>query len=101
MFERRIHAAVDVAEKTLEVVGFHLRCLFSAYAVTSEPTGSPTIARLMLPGVRGLNTTIGRRLSMQSEIAVASMTFKRCSRTWRYEIRSKREALGDTIGSAS
>src|SRR5262249_52458805 len=71
------------------------------YAVTSDPIGSPVIARLMLPGVRRLKTTIGRRLSMQSEMAVASITFSPCSSTWRYEIRSKRVALAFTIGSAS
>src|SRR3954470_19623544 len=60
----------------------------SSYAVTSEPIGSPLIARLMLPGVRRLNTTIGRRLSMHSEIAVASITLRPRSRTCRYEIRS-------------
>jgi hypothetical protein len=30
----------------------------------------------MFPGLRRLNTTIGIALSMQSEIAVASMTFR-------------------------
>ena len=48
-----------------------------------DPIASPEIARLMLPGVRRLKTTIGRRLSMHSEMAVASITFKPCSRTWR------------------
>ena len=33
-------------------------------------------ARRMLPGVRRLKTTIGSLLSMQSEIAVASITFR-------------------------
>ena len=48
----------------------------------------------MLPGVSRLKTTIGRRLSMQREMAVASITFNLCSSTWRYEIRSKRVAAG-------
>ena len=41
------------------------------------------MARVMLPGVRRLKTTIGSLLSMHSEIAVASITFRPCSSTWR------------------
>ena len=52
-------------------------------AVTSDPTGSPMMARLMLPGLRRLKTTIGSLLSMHSEIAVVSITFRPCSSTFR------------------
>src|SRR2546428_12660442 len=65
---------------------------FSRHAVTTDPTGSPAMARLMLPGRSRLKTTIGRRLSMQREIAVASITLRPCSSTCREESRSKREA---------
>ena len=41
------------------------------------------MARLMLPAVSRLNTTIGSRLSMHSEIAVASITFRPRSSTFR------------------
>src|ERR1051326_4310072 len=43
---------------------------------TSFPIRSPQTAFLMLPGWRRLKTKIGRRLSMQSEIAVESMTLR-------------------------
>ena len=42
---------------------------------TSVPTSSPDRIRTMFPAFR-LNTSIGRRLSMHSEIAVESITFK-------------------------
>ena len=53
-----------------------LTSIVGPHAVTTDPTGSPAIARLMFPGVSRLKTTIGRRLSMQSEMAVASITFR-------------------------
>ena len=64
------------------------------------PTGSPMMTRRRLPGVRRLNTTIGSLLSMQSEMAVASMTLRPRSSTFRYEISSNFVAVGSTIGSA-
>ncbi len=44
------------------------------------------MTRRRLPGVRRLKTTIGSLLSMQSEMAVASITLRPCSSTFRYEI---------------
>ena len=38
-----------------------------------------------------MKTTIGSRLSMHREMAVASITLSPCSRTWRYEMRSVAE----------
>src|SRR5262245_31277134 len=99
MLDRGIHALVHFAVQCLQVVDVHPRA--SIHAVTTDPTASPAIARLMFPGVSRLNTTIGRWLSMQSDTAVASMTLSPCSSTWRYEIRSKRDARGWIIGSAS
>src|SRR5579859_2894013 len=47
--------------------------------VTFEPTRSPCTTRLIFPYSPMLNTTIGIPLSMHSEIAVESITFKfRC-----------------------
>src|SRR5215475_15282169 len=45
-----------------------------AYALTIEPTRSPVTARLMLPGSVISKTRIGKLLSLQSEIAEASIT---------------------------
>ena len=67
---------------------------------TVVPIGSPNTTRRMLPACRRLKTTIGSLLSMQSEIAVASMTFSCRSSTWRYEIFVYFVAPGSTIGSA-
>src|SRR5262245_39734387 len=89
------HALGDLAVQRFQVADvqrFSLLFGLGAYGLTTEPMGSPQIARLILPGVRRLNTTIGSRLSMQSEIAVASMTLSPCSSTWRYEMRSNRMA---------
>ena len=95
VLERRLHPLVDFGEQPFQIVDIHRRLsLRIVYAVTSDPIGSPMIARLMLPGVRRLKTTIGSRLSMHSEIAVASITFRPCSSTCRYEMRSKRVRVG-------
>ena len=44
------------------------------YAVTREPSFSPSMTRTMLPCSRMQKTIIGRLLSLQSETAVVSMT---------------------------
>ena len=58
------------------------------------------MARVMLPGVRRLKTTIGSLLSMHSEIAVVSITRRRRSRTCRCVMVSYLVAVGSSIGSA-
>src|SRR5437899_48724 len=95
MLDGRVHPFADLTEQPFQVIDVHRSSdphILRYHAVTSDPIGSPTIARLMLPGVVRLKTTIGRRLSMQSEMAVASITFSPCSSTCRYEILSKRVA---------
>src|SRR5207248_10402416 len=73
--DRRVHTRVDVLEDLLHEL------LLYADAVTTEPTGSPQTIRLMLPDRVRSKTTIGSLLSMQSEIAVVSMTSRRRLRT--------------------
>ena len=56
-------------------------------AVTVEPTRSPTTTRFKFPGTFILKTTIGILLSMQSEIAVESITESPFCSTSRYVMR--------------
>ena len=51
-----------------------LNSMICLYALTVVPTGSPMTTCRMLPGAGRLNTTIGSPLSMQSEMAVVSIT---------------------------
>src|SRR5262249_60915034 len=67
---------------------------------TIEPTASPRTIRLMLPDRVRSKTMIGSLLSMQSEIAAASMTCKPRLRTSMEVIRSRRRALASCFGSA-
>ena len=92
VLERHVHPLVDFRVQAFQIVDIHRLTLksrilrsfkFELQAVTNDPTGSPMMARLMLPGVRRLNTTIGSRLSMHSEMAVASITLRPCSSTCR------------------
>src|SRR5215472_220122 len=60
------------------------RLLITCYAgMTVEPTRSPRTARRMLPDWFMLKTTMGMPLSMQREMAVASMTLRFWCRTSR------------------
>ena len=58
---------------------------YSSTWQTVVPTFSPIAARLMLPATSMLNTTIGKSLSIDSEIAVESRTRKPRSNTSKYE----------------
>ena len=82
-----VHPCLDFREEALEVVDVHRvssrRGTGRDQAETVDPIGSPSTARRRLPGVRRLNTRMGRRLSMQREIAVASITCSRRSSTCR------------------
>src|ERR687892_496446 len=68
---------------------------------TSVPIRSPRIARRMLPSSRKLNTMIGSPLSIQSEMAVASITCRPLLRTSMYSRSSNFVAPGFALGSAS
>ena len=87
---RRVHALLRFGEETFEVVHVHTcqlqvvgpdRKLQAGFEPLLDPIGLPDALAhddpQEFPGVRRLYTMIGRRLSMQSEIAVASMTFSR------------------------
>ena len=51
------------------------------YALTSDPIFSPSTTFRIFPGWLRLNTMIGRLLSLQSEMAVESITLSPCRRT--------------------
>src|SRR5262245_1589306 len=70
---RRLHARLHVLEQGFVHGAHSLRG--PASADTTEPTGSPITIRLMLPLRVRSNTTMGSLFSMQSEIAVVSITW--------------------------
>ena len=82
--EQRVFCGEDHT-KLGEVIGgicVHLRKPAAGpYALTSEPIFSPVTTFLMFPRSFRLKTMIGRLLSLQSEIAVESITFSPCFRT--------------------
>src|SRR5690606_28001145 len=67
---------------------------------TVVPIFSPMHARKMLPGTSKLKTIIGMPLSMQSDVAVASITPSRSLRRSKYSNRSYFSAAGSRRGSA-
>ena len=75
--------SIQPRELLFDRINAHDRSLFapseiaSLYAETSVPIFSPRMTERRLPGLNMSNTTIGTWLSIQSENAVESITFKR------------------------
>src|SRR5712671_2447518 len=88
-----------VFDSYLQLKTYNQQLLYAG--VTVDPTRSPSTTRLIFPCLFMLNTTIGMLLSMHSEIAVESITFKFCCSTSRYVMRSKNFASTTCSGSAS